>query len=267
MSSDPYIPQSDRPDVDFSELLEIHARTVNGKMSVGMVGRVQTFDPDSNTCSVKPVTQARFQNGDVAELPVLPRVPVKFPQGGGFQITWPLQRGDDVWLDFGERSLEEWKTTNSGNYAPRNKRRFDLSDATAYAGLSSPADPLDMPGDCMVVGSKVSTGMRIKIGPATIELGTGALGLLNILQIAFGALATGFSAVGTGFSAVATYGPLASAAWGSITPAGGAGPATVAAGAGATALGTAAGVAATACSTAATAMTTAQTNINTIRKA
>lgn len=45
------------------------------------------------------------------ELPTLQRVPVAFPQGGGYAISWPLQVGDFVTLVFAERSLRHWLAT------------------------------------------------------------------------------------------------------------------------------------------------------------
>ena len=44
-------------------------------------------------------------------LPLLPRVPVAFPQGGGFFVSLPLQVGDFVLIVFAERSIDRWLTT------------------------------------------------------------------------------------------------------------------------------------------------------------
>ena len=45
------------------------------------------------------------------DLPVLPRVPVGFPQGGGFFVSVPLNKGDFVTLVFAERSIDRWIAT------------------------------------------------------------------------------------------------------------------------------------------------------------
>lgn len=45
------------------------------------------------------------------ELPVLPRVPVGYPQGGGWFVAWPLKPGDFVTLVFAERSIDRWIAT------------------------------------------------------------------------------------------------------------------------------------------------------------
>lgn len=175
MSSDPYIEQSDKPDFDLSELLDLQAKVICGRMSVGMVAQVQSWDRATQTCSVQPVAQAQYTNGDPLILPVIPRVPIRYPQGGGFVMTWPLERGDFVWLDFGERSIEEWKGTASASYSPKNKRRFDLSDAVAYPGIASPADPIAdsvIKDNAMVLGHEA--GCRIEIYETETKIGAGA---------------------------------------------------------------------------------------------
>lgn len=198
MSSDPFIPQDDSPDVNLSELLDIHARTICGRMSIGMVGEVQSWDKATQTCSVQPVTHTRFQNGDTEQLPVIPRIPIRYPRGGGFMVTWPLERGDFVWLDFGERSLEEWKASGSGSYAPRNKRRFDLSDAVAWAGMISPANPIAedvIKEDAMVLGHEA--GCRIEIYETETLIGAGATDFVALAALVKSELADLWTALNT----------------------------------------------------------------------
>lgn len=45
------------------------------------------------------------------ELPILPRVPVGFPQGGGWFVSFPLKPGDFVYVVFAERSLDRFIAT------------------------------------------------------------------------------------------------------------------------------------------------------------
>jgi hypothetical protein len=45
------------------------------------------------------------------DLPVLPRVPVGYPQGGGWFVSWPLAVGDFVTVVFAERSIDRWLAT------------------------------------------------------------------------------------------------------------------------------------------------------------
>lgn len=52
----------------------------------------------------------RDANGGLVEheAPVLPYVPVGFPQGGGFFMSLPLKVGDPVTVVFAERSIDQW---------------------------------------------------------------------------------------------------------------------------------------------------------------
>lgn len=45
------------------------------------------------------------------DLPPITRVPVAFPQGGGFFVSLPLQVGDFVLLVFSERNIDRWLTS------------------------------------------------------------------------------------------------------------------------------------------------------------
>jgi hypothetical protein len=107
------------------------------RVHVSLPGRVVSYDLTTQTAAVQPIVRARFRSEDdtveTYQLPVLPAVPVAFPQGGGCSITWPLQQGDDVLLVVSERSLDEWKATAAGEVAAQDARRFDLSDAVALA--------------------------------------------------------------------------------------------------------------------------------------
>lgn len=101
-------------------------------------GRVDTFDPETQTANVKPLIKRRIANPDGTEfeesLPVIPRVPVNFPRAGKFYITWPLKKGDLVELVFTETSRDNFKAGDGEEADPDDFRRFDLSDAYAVPG-------------------------------------------------------------------------------------------------------------------------------------
>ena len=135
--------------VSLDEVLQEAVKgSIFGLVHVSMPGVVVSYDRDSQTASVQPVLQARQvdEEGTSTALKLAPLggVPVLFPQGSGglYSITWDLLPGDPVLLVFSERSLDEWKATGSTDIAPQDYRRFDPSDAVAWAGLSSPAAPL-----------------------------------------------------------------------------------------------------------------------------
>lgn len=73
---------------------------------------------------------------------VLTDVPVKFVRGGGWNITLPIQQGDECWLDFSDTDFTAW-FQNGGTQPQIKQRRHDLSDAVAWFGLASTPNGLD----------------------------------------------------------------------------------------------------------------------------
>ena len=106
-------------------------------------GIIESFDPVTQTASIQPAIRRVFKLFDgekeiltPTDLPILINVPIQFPRGGGFSMTFPVAKGDECLLVFCERSIDNWH--NSGGVQdPRARRFHSLSDATAFVGLSS----------------------------------------------------------------------------------------------------------------------------------
>lgn len=58
----------------------------------------------------------------------LVNVPVVFPS----VLTWPVANGDPGWVEFAERSMDEYKATGQTSTEPKDARRFDLTDAVFF---------------------------------------------------------------------------------------------------------------------------------------
>ena len=69
-------------------------------------------------------------------LPKLPACPILFPRGGGYSITFPVNKGDEALVIFSCRSIDEW--FSQGKAAPSfDLRMTDLSDGIVIVGLMS----------------------------------------------------------------------------------------------------------------------------------
>ena len=108
---------------------------------------IESYDAAKQRASVKIALKRKYIEGDeevLTERPIIPDVPVLFPKGSNFSLTFPLKKGDDVHLIFSERSTEKWRN-ESGVVDPKDARKFSLSDAfilpasgrTAIAGASA----------------------------------------------------------------------------------------------------------------------------------
>ncbi len=107
-------------------------------------GIIETFDPDTQLATVQPAIKRIFKTVDESDvefltptaLPVLINVPVAFPRGNGFSLTFPVKKGDECLIVFNERSIDNWNK-NGGVQEPSAFRLHSLSDAMVYVGLSS----------------------------------------------------------------------------------------------------------------------------------
>ncbi|QAB30886.1 Gp138 family membrane-puncturing spike protein [Pantoea ananatis] len=148
--------------------------TIFSMLRVSLPGIVQSFDPETCTCTVQPAIagQGVDERGQIksAPLPLLMDVPVIFPRGGGCTITFPVKEGDECLVIFSDRCIDFW-WQNGGVQEPVDPRQHDLSDAFAIVGPQSQAQKISGI-------STTSVQVRTDDGSSFIELMQG--GNVNI---------------------------------------------------------------------------------------
>lgn len=135
-------------------------------------GIVQSFDADAETVTVQPTIQARVRDRDGfntwVSLPLLVDVPVVFPGGGGFTLTFPVAAGDECLVVFASRCIDAW--WQSGGVQPQAELRMhDLSDGFAFVGLKS--QPRTLAGGVSSGGAQ----LRSDDGATSIEVADGTV--------------------------------------------------------------------------------------------
>lgn len=124
-----------------------------GLLHVCVQARVVTYDRLTQRCSIDPQSFARVGQEEIA-LPRLEDVPVCWPRGGGFTITWPLAPGDIVTVQFSDRSLAAHRAAISGAAAaPSDPRAHHLSDAVVLPSGAWPdasPSPSTSPTDLVI---------------------------------------------------------------------------------------------------------------------
>lgn len=106
--------------------------------------KVESFNPQNQTVTVvaqiQNVLQETSETGEIlqknVDIPPLVDVPVSFPRGGGFAVTFPLQAGDEGFVVFAERCIDGWWQSGKAS-EPLDYRFFDLSDAMFIPGICS----------------------------------------------------------------------------------------------------------------------------------
>ena len=157
-------------------------------LRVAMPGIIQSFNPDTVTCTVQPAIYGQKVGVDdkaTSEvIPILPDVPIIFPHGGGCTLTFPVKPGDECLLIFSDRCIDFW-WQNGGVQEAVDPRQHDLSDAFAIVGPQSQAKKISAISTSAVELRSDDGETKLSLNPSTGAItGTAPGGFnLNGLQI------------------------------------------------------------------------------------
>lgn len=176
-------------------VVEQRVRDIN----TSMPGTVKAFDATNQTATVEPAFKILLVDGTEKQVPPLVMVPVYFPTGGGFTMTFPVVPGDECLLVFSQRAIDSWWYVG-GPQLPDDHRFHDLSDACAFVGIRSSKKALSPPisTDGVEIRNDSQT-ILVRVDGSGVTLGqiTGAAPLL----LGDSATLTWLAAVGTGSGA------------------------------------------------------------------
>ena len=127
----------------FGDSLEAVKAVVHGKQTTiwtSMPGIIVSFNAGAQTAVVQLAITATVENENAApsnmKIAVISDVPVEFPSGGGYTLTFPVAAGDECMVDFCARCIDSW-WQSSGVQNPVSARIHDLSDAVCRVGVRS----------------------------------------------------------------------------------------------------------------------------------
>lgn len=159
---------------DMDEVIRTAMDALRASLWTAMPCLVEEYDDTKLTMTCQPTIKVSLRNSDGTfswvPPPLLRDVPVVFPSGGGYAITWPLNQGDEVLVVFASRCIDGW-WANGGVQLPSELRFNDLSDGFALPG------PRSVPRSLAGV-SATSLQIRSDDGNAYLELSPG--GVVNI---------------------------------------------------------------------------------------
>lgn len=156
-----------------AEVIRSHVLANLSEMHIALPGRIESYDAATQKASVQPLLKLPFEDEEgarqVERLPVIPGVPVQFPQGGGYRLTFPVAAGDTGLLLFSEASLDVW-LAEGGEVDPRDDRRSHLTDAIFLPGVRSFKTPITDAHETKLSLGKEG-GLQLFIDGDKIQLG------------------------------------------------------------------------------------------------
>lgn len=137
-------------------------------------GEIVSYDAAKQVADVRPMLKRRIPDPDggddtIEALPTIPAVPVVWPRGGGYCLTFPLAKGDGVMLVFSEADLSAWRDTGEAS-DPGDVERHGLAGAVAVPGVDTVARALtDASATHLVIGK--DGGPAIHIDSTGVKIG------------------------------------------------------------------------------------------------
>ena len=120
------------------ESLDLVIGSAFSKMALGLntciPARVTSFDAQSRTLNAIPIPKRKFQD-EFVSMPELVGVPIVYPSSSGYELTFPISKGDEVLVVFSQRQIEALLRLDEVE-----TKTHDLSD-----GIAIPAFKINAP--------------------------------------------------------------------------------------------------------------------------
>lgn len=148
------------------EMLDAVQRHLQVRIRTIVPSIVIAYDPATQTATVQPAANDRMRSGEFVPKGPTPPLPVAFPEGGGWSISWALLPSDRVLLLVGDRDAAGFRTLGSG-YNPASARMHNVTDAFVWPGAGPSPDPITglSPTDLIIRGPG---GIAMQVSPAGI---------------------------------------------------------------------------------------------------
>ena len=111
----------------------------NENVHVSMVGKVESYNPQTNRASITPVGSFTAPDWQELQYPTIHNVPLQFPCGNGGKsgCTFPIKPGDTCIIIFADHQIENFLSGEKSD----DMRNHSLNDAYAIPTLFSDSVP------------------------------------------------------------------------------------------------------------------------------
>lgn len=180
---------------DLMDLYHVIRHTIVSEVHTMLPGKIVKYYPDTQTADVQPMLKRVYWSQDTAadgtppghkvyaSYGTIPNVPVEFPGGSGFILTFPLGTGDTCDIEFSEASMADYLATGQES-SPQDVSRHSLAHAVChpiYCPSTSLTDSAITGNDRMVIGQ--AGGIQMQITGSEIIFGAGATDFVALASL------------------------------------------------------------------------------------
>ena len=124
---------------EFKDAIKKWIKKGGEDVHVSMVGKIETFDPQTNRASITPVGKFTAPDWQEIPYPTIHNVPLQFPCGNGGKsgCTFPVKQGDTCIIVFADHQIENFLSGEKSD----DMRNHSLNDAYAIPTLFSAPVP------------------------------------------------------------------------------------------------------------------------------
>jgi len=136
-----------------ADVIDMGVRDKLVQMYITLPATVVSYDKKTQTIEAK-ISIERTISGGMVKYPNLRDIPVKLPRNSKGGLSFFLYEGDEVTLQFIQRSTGNWRTKGPG-FPPDFASMFDINDAIAIPCLHPVEVPYEQREATEVMGDKV----------------------------------------------------------------------------------------------------------------
>ena len=124
---------------EVKDVIKEWIRKGNENVHVSMIGKIETYNPQTNRASITPVGSFTAPDWQEIPYPTIHNVPLQFPCGNGGKsgCTFPVKTGDTCIIIFADHQIENFLSGEKSD----DMRNHSLNDAYAIPTLFSASVP------------------------------------------------------------------------------------------------------------------------------
>lgn len=124
--------------MDWREYVKAYLRDMKSQLFTTLPAEVLDVSEfeSTQTITVRPSINRLDSDGAISVCPIIYNVPVVLPSAGGGILSFPVQVGDTVMVQFSMRNIESWLEGTGEAVSAPTRRLHDETDGIAVVGLT-----------------------------------------------------------------------------------------------------------------------------------